>query len=667
MNRLADSPSSYLRRAADEPIDWYPWGDEAFERARRENKPVLLSIGAVWCHWCHVMAHDTWYDPDAVKIINEQFIAVKVDRDDRPEIDRRFQEAVQALTGQGGWPLTVFLTPDRQPFYGGTYFPGKAKHGLPAFKDVLQAVNGIYHDDRGSVERVVNDLSQHYVFIAPTPTKLDPGYLATVVEQVKGSFDPLYGGFGTSQKFPYSEGLLFLLQYYESSGDRAAWDMVEYTLRQMAAGGVYDQIGGGFHRYATDREWRHPHFEKMLNDNALLLSAYLGAYQLSGSPFFRGIAEEIIGFVFRDLAREPAGFASSIDADTRGTEGAYYTWEEPELAELLGDGRVDYFMKAYNVTRGGNIGDASNVLYLSNEEDRQRYVADREKLLAAREKREKPYVDMSIHTSWTALMITSLARAFNVLGDRRCLTYAVKTADFVMSEMFRDGTLYRVYTDRPAVAGYLEDYSCLIEALLELYNTTQDEDFLDSAKTLTRACDDKFYDREHGGYFFVQAEDRDAMALDRPVTDFSVPGSNPQMAMNLIKLYYYTSDESYVDRAQALAEGFFEMCQQYPLGHGTFFAAMDYLINRPEQVAIVAMGKEKEGREFVDLVNSRLIKKIAMLDYGQFEVRPEVFDGKTLAEGKPTAYFCKDSTCTVPLTDRQDILEMLKRPRFESK
>jgi uncharacterized protein YyaL (SSP411 family) len=307
------------------------------------------------------------------------------------------------------------------------------------------------------------------------------------------------------------------------------------------------------------------------------------------------------------------------------------------------------------------------VLYLSNEEDRQRYAADREKLLAAREKREKPYVDMSIHTSWTALMITSLARAFNVLGDRRCLTYAVKTADFVMSEMFRDGTLYRVYTDRPAVAGYLEDYSCLIEALLELYNTTQDEDFLDSAKTLTRACDDKFYDREHGGYFFVQAEDRDAMALDRPVTDFSVPGSNPQMAMNLIKLYYYTSDESYVDRAQALAEGFFEMCQQYPLGHGTFFAAMDYLINRPEQVAIVAMGKEKEGRELVDLVNSRLIKKIAMLDYGQFEVRPEVFDGKTLAEGKPTAYFCKDSTCTVPLTDRQDILEMLKRPRFESK
>ncbi len=579
MNRLANSPSSYLRRAADEPIDWYPWGDEAFDRARRENKPVLLSIGAVWCHWCHVMAHDTWYDPDTVKIINEQFIAVKVDRDDRPEIDRRFQEAVQALTGQGGWPLTVFLTPDRQPFYGGTYFPGKAKYGMPAFSDVLTGIADLYRKDRGSVERTVNDLTQRYVYAYPRRTPLDPHYLSTVVSQMHDSFDPLYGGFGTSQKFPYSEALLFLLQYYESSGDRAAWEMIDYTLRRMAGGGVYDQIGGGFHRYATDRAWRVPHFEKMLNDNALLLSAYLEAYQLSGSPFFRSIAEEIVGFVFRDLVREPAGFASSIDADTHGKEGAYYTWEEPELAELLGDGRVDYFMKAYNVTRGGNIGGASNVLYLSDEDDRQRFAADREKLLAAREKREKPYVDMSIHTSWTALMVTSLARAFNVLGDRRCIDYAARTADFVMGQMYRDGTLYRVYTDRPAVAGYLEDYSCLIEALLELFNTTQDEDFLERAKELNQACEDKFFDREHGGYFFVQTEDRDAMAQDKPVTDFSVPGSNPQMAMNLIKLYYYTGDQTYIDRAQALVEGFFEMCQQYPLGHGTFFAAMDYLIN----------------------------------------------------------------------------------------
>ncbi|OPY26406.1 MAG: hypothetical protein A4E28_02515 [Methanocella sp. PtaU1.Bin125] len=662
MNRLANSQSSYLQRAADEPIDWYPWGGEAFERARRENKPVLLSIGAVWCHWCHVMAHDTWHDPDTVKIINEQFVAVKVDRDDRPEIDRRYQEAVQALTGQGGWPLTVFLTPDGQPFYGGTYFPGKAKYGMPAFTDVLTAIADMYRKDRGSIERIVNDLSQRYVYAYPRPTKLDPQYLATAVGEMHDSFDPVYGGFGTSQKFPFSEALMFLLQRYESSGDKTAWEMVDFTLRQMAKGGVYDHVGGGFHRYATDRAWRVPHFEKMLSDNALLLSVYLGAYQLSGSSLFREIAEETVAFVFRDLTRQPAGFASSIDADVHGEEGLYFTWEEPELAEILGDKRVDYFMRAYDVTRGGNIGGAKNVLRLIDESDRPKYAGDRAKLLAAREKREKPYVDMSIHTSWTALMITSLVRAYNVLGDRHYLDYAAKTADFVMSDMYRNGTLYRVYTDQPSIDGYLEDYSCMIEALLEVFNATQDVDYLGYAQRLSGDCDDKFFDREHGGYFFVQAKDRDAMAQDKPITDFSVPASNPQMAMNLIKLYYYTGNQAYLDRAQALVEGFFEMCRQYPPGHGTFFAAMDYLLNRPDQVAVIA--PEKEGRELIDLINGRLIKKVTMLDYGQYRVRPDIFEGKTAINGKPTVYFCKDWTCTMPLTDRQDIMEMLKRPRF---
>ncbi len=262
-------------------------------------------------------------------------------------------------------------------------------------------------------------------------------------------------------------------------------------------------------------------------------------------------------------------------------------------------------------------------------------------------------------------MITSFVRAYNVLGDRRCLDYARKSADFIMSDMYRDGTLYRVYTDRPSVDGYLEDYSCTIEALLELFNATQVVDYLGHAERLAGACDEKFFDRDHGGYFFVQAKDRNAMAQDKPITDFSVPASNPQMAMNLIKLYYYTGNQAYLDRAQALVEGFFDMCRQYPLGHGTFFSAMDYLVDRPDQIAVVA--GEKEGRELVDLINSRLIKKITMLDYGQYPVRPEVFNGRTAIDGKPTAYFCKDWKCTLPLTDRQDFLEMLKRPRFDEK
>ncbi|WP_148266561.1 thioredoxin domain-containing protein [Methanocella arvoryzae] len=661
MNRLGEADSSYLRRAADEPIDWYPWGDEAFDRAKAEDKPVLLSIGAVWCHWCHVMARETWHDRSTAAIINERFIPVKVDRDDRPDIDRTYQEAVQALTGNGGWPLTVFLTPDKQPFYGGTYFPDRPRHGLPAFRDVLTAIADLYTNDRGSVERIVNDLTQRFPFVSPLRQPVDPAYLEEVVKQMRSAHDTVSGGFGSSPKFPYSEALLFLLQYYESTGDRTAWEIVDNTLSHMAAGGVYDQVGGGFHRYSVDAGWKVPHFEKMLNDNALLLNAYLGAYQLSGNQYYRQVASEIVEFVFRDLRREPAGFASSIDADVHHEEGAYFVWEEQEIRDVLGD-RADAFIKAYNVTRGGNFEPTKNVLYPTGETDKAQFAKEKKALLQARDKREKPYVDMSIHTSWTALMITSLARAYSVLGERRCLDYAVESASFIMDHMYRDGTLYRTYTDKPVYSGYLEDYSCMIEALLELYVVTQEAGWLDQAEKLLDDCEAKFFDREHGGYFFVQAEDRTPMMQDKPVTDFSVPGSNPQMAMNLIKLSNYRDKLEYMDRALALVEGFFDLCRQYPLGHGTYFAALDYYANPPEMVAIV--GPEKEGRELVDLVNGRLIKKIVMLDHGQYRQRPAVFEGRKAENGRPTAYFCKDRKCILPLTDREDILEMLKRPRF---
>jgi uncharacterized protein YyaL (SSP411 family) len=559
MNRLGESESSYLRRAADEPIDWYPWGDEAFERAKEEDKPVLLSIGAVWCHWCHVMAHETWHDPGTARIINERFIAVKVDRDDRPDIDRTYQEAVQALTGNGGWPLTVFLTPDKQPFYGGTYFPGKPKHGLPAFREVLTAISDLYTNDRGSVERIVNDLTQRFPYVSPLRQTVDPEYLKEVVKQMHSALDPANGGFGSAPKFPYSEALLFLLQYYESTGDKLAWEIVDLTLKHMAAGGVYDQLGGGFHRYSVDAGWKVPHFEKMLNDNALLLSAYLGAYQLSGTEYYKQVAREIVEFVLRDLARKPAGFASSIDADVHGEEGAYFVWEEQEIRDVLGD-RADAFIHAYNVTRGGNFEPTKNVLYPMGETDKTRFAAEKKALLEARDMREKPYVDMSIHTSWTALMITALARAYPVLGERRCLDYAAETARFIMDRMYKEGTLYRTYTDKPAYNGYLEDYSCMIEALIELYGATQERAYLSHAEKLLDDCDSKFFDRDLGGYFFVQAEDRTPMMQDKPATDFSVPGTNPQMAINLIKLSGYLNKPEYMDRALALNEGIFDLC-----------------------------------------------------------------------------------------------------------
>ncbi|HMK46293.1 MAG TPA: thioredoxin domain-containing protein [Methanocella sp.] len=663
MNRLSSSQSSYLRRAENEPIDWYPWGDEAFDLAKRGDRPVLVSIGAVWCHWCHVMAHETWHDKETADIINERFVAIKVDRDDRPDIDRTFQESVQALTGQGGWPLTVFMTPDKQPFYGGTYFPGKPKHGLPAFKDVLLAISDLYRKDRGSVERIVNDLKQHYVYVAPLRRPIDPGYPSNVIEQMYTGFDTANGGFGSAPKFPYTEALLFLLQTYESTGSKRAWQMVDTTLKHMAAGGFYDHLGGGFHRYSVDARWTIPHFEKMLNDNALLLSAYLWAYQLSGTEYFRQVSAEITDFVMRDLAREPAGFASSIDADIHGEEGAHFIWKEQEIREELGDA-ADAFIKAYNVKKDGNFEHGKNVLFSTGENDKSQFSRDKKALLRARNRREKPYKDMSIHSSWTALMTTSLARAYSILGEQRCLDYSVKTMDFIMNSMYLDGTLYRTYTDRPAISGYLEDYSCTIEALIELFAVTQETGYLDNAERLLNDCEEKFFDQDQGGYFFIQAQDRDDAARDKPATDFTVPGSNPQMAINLIKLHYYREKQDhYLDRAQALIEGFFDMCREYPLGHGTFFGAMEYYINRPDTIAIVA--PEKEGMELVRLVNSQLIKRIVMLDYGQYRHRPAIFEGKTKINGNPSAYFCREGKCVLPLADREDILEMLKRPKFE--
>lgn len=659
-NRLANSKSSYLKKGADELIDWYPWSDEAFERAHREDKPILLSIGAVWCHWCHVMARESWHDQKIASYINDHFIAIKVDRDERPDIDKTYQEAVSALTGQGGWPLTVFITPDKEPFYGGTYFPDRARHGIPAFIDVLTAISDIYKKDRGSINRTINQLMQGYVYVIPKRTKVDPAYLDTVFQEIRSSYDEANGGFGTMPKFPHPETLLFLLQRYETSGGPEAWDIIDNTLKKMAMGGIYDQAGGGFHRYSTDAHWRVPHFEKMLNENALLLRAYIEAYQRSESEFFRQVALETIDFIFRDLAREPAGFSSSIDADLHGEEGAYFTWTADEIDRILGDMSKE-FSFAYNVLEDGNFEvPGKNVLFVDREEDREMFADERKRLLEARNKREMPYVDRNIHTSWTALMVTSLVYAFNVLDDRRSLDYAVKTADFIMDSMYKDGTLYRSYLDSPRVDGFFEDYTCMIEALLELYNTTQDDRYLEDAVKLTRDCEEKFYDKDHGGYFFVQGKDRTAMNQDKPLMDFSVPGSNPQMAINLIKLRYYTDNEDYLGRAEELLEGFFDLATQYPLGHSTYYRALDYYFNRPDQIVVVA--DRTRGLELIDLINSRISKRIVMLNTGR---RPyPVFEGKSQIEGKPTVYFCKEGRCTVPLNDPEDIKELLKRPMF---
>ncbi|HEY3421885.1 MAG TPA: thioredoxin domain-containing protein [Methanocellaceae archaeon] len=655
MNKLANSQSSYLKRAANEPIDWYPWCDEAFERARAEDRPILLSIGAVWCHWCHVMARESWQDPETASIVNSRYIAIKVDRDERPDLDKAYQEAVSALTGQGGWPLTVFLTPEKRPFYGGTYFPAKQGHGYPALKSVLSSVSDAYKNDKGAVRKIVGDLSHVMGQLSVGKGPVNDIMLDEAVGQIASRFDIVNGGFGTAPKFPLSEVLLFMLQTYEETKNEELWHIVDVSLRHMAAGGFYDQLGGGFHRYSTDAGWKVPHFEKMLNDNALLLMAYLQAYRRSGSQYFRQAAQETLNFVLGRMARSPAGFNSSVDADLHGEEGGYFTWTEAEIRSLLGE-KAGPFIQAYQAQETGNMDvPGKNVLYVPGESDKSRFGAEKKILLEARDRREMPFVDTSVHVSWTSLMATSLIEAYNVLGDARSLDYAVKTMDFMMKDMYRNGTLYRLYTDKPSVDGFLDDYSCTVEALLELFNASGDVKYLDYAVELTEQCDAKFYDRNNGGYFYVQEKDRTPMTMDKPSSDFSVPGSNPQMALNLMKLSYCTGEDRYMDRANEVLETFSVAAQAYPIGNATYYRAVDYYLNPPLQAVILA--DPEDCARLARLINGRLVKRVVLMENGHG--KSPLFEGKERMDGKPTVYFCREGTCTVPLNDIEKIEDYL--------
>ena len=659
MNRLASESSSYLKRAAPEPVDWYPWAGEAFDKAKKEGKPILLSIGAVWCHWCHVMAHESWEDPATARLVNELFVPVKVDRDERPDLDRIYQDAVGLLTGQGGWPLTVFLTPEKDPFYGGTYFPREPTHGMPAFKEVLEAVSKAYRNDHGTILGAAGQLK---ALMAKPPNRkeaIDEGMPGLVTGEILSSFDTANGGFGRGMKFPYSEVLLFLLQRYEDSHDNNLWHVVDKTLRSMAAGGFYDQVGGGFHRYSVDSTWKVPHFEKMLNDNALLLKVYLNAYRTSGAEYFRQVAVETIDFVLRRLSREPGGFVSSIDADLHGEEGAYFTWTEAEIQDILGE-KAAAFMKAYRVRPEGNFEvPGKNILYSPGEHDKSLFAGEKRKLLQARQRRPLPYIDNTVHAGWASLMAESLAAAYDVLGERRCLDEAIKTMDFIMGAMYRDGTLYRIYADRPSVDGFLDDYACAIQALISIFRSTQESRFLDTAARLVADCDAKFYDRTGGGYFYVREKDRVAMNRDKPIVDLSIPAGNPLMALNLLKLWHYTGDGAYADRAKDLLELFSAEAAMHPMGCGTYFSALDYYLHGPLEAIVVA--DRSSGMDLARLINSRIDKAVVLLDTGQ-EKRLPIFEGKTMLDGKPTVYFCRAGACEAPLNDLKTVEAYLSRP-----
>jgi uncharacterized protein len=633
MNRLAQETSPYLLQHADNPVDWYPWGDEALERARAEDQPILLSVGYAACHWCHVMEHESFEDAATAALMNERFVCVKVDREERPDVDGLYMEAVVTMTGHGGWPMTVFLTPDGRPFYGGTYFPPEPRYNMPSFRQLLEAVSEAYRERRGDLERQADALVGAIRAASAVEASGEPlttELLSRGVSALSAQFDARYGGFGRAPKFPPASNLEFLLR----TGREDALDMVRKTLDGMAEGGMYDLVGGGFHRYSVDDRWLVPHFEKMLYDNALLASAYLHGWVVPGDDRYRRIVEETLDYLVRELRLPEGGFASAQDADTAGVEGLTYTWtpdeiEEESLLEPFEDGRF--------IVRGELSGSL------------------REQLLAVRAGREQPLRDDKVVTAWNGLALAAFAEASWRLERPDYLDVALELAHFLLEDMAGpDGLLYRTYRDGSAkIDGYLEDYADVAHGLVELHWATGDLRWLQEARRVAAAAD-RFWDEERGGYF---VDDHGLVARRKEFDDHPTPSGNSMMAFVLLRLARIYGDDELERKAVSIFRLARPLVERAPTAVGHLLCALDLHFSPPREIAVVGASKELR-RAALDGFQPSAV----------FAFTPEPVDdvallaGKGLVDGRPAAYVCERFACQSPVTTPADLHAALKAP-----
>jgi len=713
-NTLAQAASAYLRSAMHQPIYWHEWGEEAFAAAQRENKPILLDIGAVWCHWCHVMDHESYDDPEVARIVNENFIAVKVDRDERPDIDSRYQAAVSAISGQGGWPLTAFLTPDGKPFYGGTYFPPDERMGRPSFKRVLLSIAGAFRekhaDVREQADMVMNAVSQMEVF-AGRSGELSPRIVDNIVRSATRLFDVEHGGFGTAPKFPHPAILDLLIDRYARSGESHLKTVIETTLTHMARGGVYDQLAGGFHRYSTDERWVVPHFEKMSYDNSELLKNYVHAWQALGDPFFAEVARDIIRWMDEVLSdRQRGGFYASQDADINlEDDGDYFTWTLEEARAVLSDDELKAAEYHYDI---GEIGEMhhnpqKNVLHVRNSAEeiasrtgvpaeRVRVLLDsaRHKMLAARLKRPTPYVDKTVYVSWNALCVSAYLEAARVLSLDDARHFALRSLDRILAEAWKpeSGLKHVVaYSDPQAkhrdVAGLLDDYAFTTIACLDAYETTAALSYFNFARRIGDRMIERFYDQESGGFFDVETvkdphlpkEGRSGAprpleigalsARRKPFQDTPTPAGNSAAAIALLRLDAYTHDESYREKARQTLEVFAGMAEQYGIFAGTYGIAASLFSTPYTQVVVVGSG-EQADRLYAAAVAPFALCKSAVWIPGENQATPQNLP-PALAEtipnlpemkaGQALAVVCSNFTCQPAVRDPRQLSETLRQ------
>jgi uncharacterized protein YyaL (SSP411 family) len=624
VNRLADEASPYLLQHADNPVDWYPWGDEAFERARTEDKPVLLSVGYAACHWCHVMEHESFEDDAIAGLMNERFVNVKVDREERPDVDALYMDAVVALTGHGGWPMTVFLTPEGEPFYGGTYFPPEPRHGMPSFPQLLQAVANAYRENRDDVAQQARALVDAVrAEVAPSSDPLTESVLHEAAGALRRQFDRVNGGFGGAPKFPPHSTLELLLRLH-LRGDAEALPMVVETLDAMAEGGMYDVVGGGFHRYSVDAEWLVPHFEKMLYDNALLASAYLHAWVVTGDARYREVVEETLEYVLRELALPGGGFASSQDADTDGVEGLTFTWtaEEGVPEELLRP-----FEHGRSVIRGRLDPEL------------------RERLFEERERRPKPARDDKVVASWNGLLLAALAEAGRRLEREDWLGAATRLAEFLLGPGSDDrGRLYRTWREgRPGAPGFLPDYADVANGLLELHLATGELRWLEEANRLGRLAVELFADDERGGFFLSAGEE--LVARRKDLEDQPTPSGNAMLAWVLLRLARIYGDDELERRAVSVFRLIHRAAPRVPLAFGWALSALDLHFSPPRELAIVGPPDSEVARAALAPFQPGTVAAV-----GPAADVP-LLEGKELVDGRPAVYVCERFACRAPVTD----------------
>ena len=629
MNRLANETSPYLLQHADNPVEWYPWGEEALERARREDKPILLSIGYAACHWCHVMAHESFEDDDTAALMNERFVNVKVDREERPDLDSLYMDAVVAMTGHGGWPMTVFLLPSGEPFLGGTYFPPEPRHGMPAFRQLLVAVSDAYRERREDVGRQAGALVEALQKAAAATPSADPltqSLLGEATRTLKRQFDPEWGGFGGAPKFPPASVLEFLLRRHVRAADEDALEMVTRTLDGMAAGGMYDVLGGGFHRYSVDQRWLVPHFEKMLYDNALLAPAYLHGWLVTGEERYREVAEETLDYMLRELRLPEGGFASAQDADTDGVEGLTFTWTEDEgvPAELL-----QPFEHGRSILRG------------DLDEDLKR------RLFQIRERRPKPLRDDKAIAAWNGLALAALAEAGRRLDRADFLEAARELAEFLLGPLSdQDGRLHRSWrAGRARNPGYLEDYADVANGLYELHIATGELRWLLEANRLARLAVELFADSEHGGFFLSAVDAEKLIARRKEFDDHPTPSGNSMLAYALLRLGRVWGDDELERQAAGVLRLIRDTIPRAPSAFGHALSALDLYLSAPRELAVIGAPDDEVARAALTGFDPN-----SVVAFGPSEEVP-LLAGKGFVDGRPAVYVCERFACRAPVTE----------------